>query len=99
MKGLTAILVMVLAIVLAVVVLAVMTFRPAAAASRPQGRMQLCTAQWLDRHETDRSGYKPFLRQCLSGAVVEPVAFKVAAGKADVKKPGAKKTGRKSLTA
>ncbi len=95
MKGLTAILVMVSAIVVAVVVLAIMTFRPAAAASRPQGRMQLCTAQWLDRHEPDRSGYKPFMHQCLTGATGVAVINKTAASKATDKKAGAKKSGPK----
>ena len=98
MKGLTAILVMVSAIVIAVVVLAVMTFRPAAAATRPQGRMQLCTAQWLDRHEPDRSGYKPFMRECLTGATgvtVSAKTGKAVASRATGKTSAAKKSGPK----
>ena len=95
MKSLVAILVMVSAIVVAVVVLAVVTFRPASAATHPQGRMQLCTAQWLERNAPDRSGYKPFIRQCLTGATGVTVSAKtgraVASTETD-KKSGAKKT-------
>lgn len=43
---------------------------------RPNGRMQTCTKQWLDRRDAGQiETYKPFLRACLDGRTVAvPVA-------------------------
>ena len=67
MRGLYAIIAVVSAIALAVVALAVMTLGTAQAAGNAQGRMQVCTAKWR-ASGADRSGYKVFIRQCLTTA-------------------------------
>ncbi len=70
MRGLMAIVVLVTALAAAIIVLAVMTFAPglAKAAGKPQGRMQACTAQWLDlKAEGHPPVYKTFIRECLAG--------------------------------
>ncbi len=86
MKRLYAIIAVVSAIVVAVVALAVLTFGTAMAGERPQGRMQVCTAQWRESG-ADRAGYKAFIRQCLNAA---PVA-------AQVEKPEAQGGNRMKL--
>ncbi len=78
MKGLAAILVFVSLIVVAVIALVIVTFAPVLAATRPQGRMQDCTAQWLATGNPDRAAYQPFLRACLAGAVTAPAVRPVA---------------------
>jgi len=72
MKRLYAIIAVVSVIVAAVIALAIVTFGTAQAGERPQGRMQVCTAQWRETG-ADRSTYKTFIRQCLSaGPAAEP---------------------------
>jgi hypothetical protein len=46
--------------------LLIMAF-PAAAEDRPNGRMQACTQQWLEKRDAgETQAYKPFLKQCLT---------------------------------
>ena len=74
MRGLMAIVVLVTALAAAIIVLAVVTFAPglARAADKPQGRMQACTAQWLDvKADGHAPVYKTFIRDCLAGKAAE----------------------------
>lgn len=91
MRWLMAIVVFVTAVTAAIIVLAVMTFAPGlahaadAVRDRPQGRMQACTAQWLDiRAEGQAPVYKTFIRECLAGKTAAPTVQA---------KAGRKKTG------
>jgi hypothetical protein len=51
---------------------------PAAAEDKPNGRMQACTKDWLDRRDTGRiEPYKPFLKTCLTAPVSATKAAEV----------------------
>jgi hypothetical protein len=60
---------------------------PAMAEDKPNGRMQACTKQWLERRDAGQvEPYKPFLKQCLTQLM--PVATKASAvARGTVKKP------------
>jgi len=88
MRWLMAIAVFVTAVTAAIIVLAVMTFAPGLAHAadtvrdRPQGRMQACTAQWLDiRVEGQAPVYKAFIRECPAGKTAAPAPKSSAEGR------------------
>lgn len=60
---------------------------PATAEDRPNGRMQACTQQWLEKRDAGQTqAYQPFLKQCLTQP--PPVAKTKARTKKKARKSG-----------
>lgn len=61
---------------------------PAVASDKPNGRMQACTQQWLERRDAGHTqAYKPFLRTCLANPATAATRAVKAGAKAKKRGP------------